>query len=72
MARDIMCTCAFGLRFSATQEDVVWSANIRHFFPSAFDDPLWNGILIKSTWCALLVHRQVHRMYWCCGCKTVF
>lgn len=54
MACDIMSTCAFGLRFSATHEDVFWSANIRRFFPGAFDDPLWNGILIKSSWCTFL------------------
>ena len=72
MARDIMYTCAFGLRFCATHEDVFWSANIRRFFPSAFDDPLWNGILILSAWCALLIHGQAHSMQWCCSFDAWF
>eukprot|EP00892_Ulva_mutabilis_P005067 jgi/Ulvmu1/2932/UM149_0011.1 len=44
VAKDLMARCVFGLRFSATADDVAWAANIRRFVPKAFQDSLWNGI----------------------------
>ena len=48
-AKDVMLQCTFGLRFSATSDDVYWAANIRRFVISAFDDPLFNSITVQGT-----------------------
>lgn len=47
-AKGVMVQCAFGLRFSATADDVSWAANIRRFVHSSFDDPLFNWIVVEG------------------------
>lgn len=47
-AKGVMLQCAFGLRFSATADDVSWAANIRRFVDKPFDDPLFNSIVVQG------------------------
>ena len=51
VAKTVMAGCTYGLRFSAVADDVSWAANIRRFVPRAFEDPLWNCIIVQGIRC---------------------
>lgn len=51
VAKRVMAQCEFGLRFSATAEDVSWAGHIREFVQSSLASPLLNTIGVAGRRC---------------------